>query len=127
MKREKYLLDARGQILGRLAVKAARLLMGKDKPYFSPAVDGGDFVVIENARKITVTGEKAKKKVYTRYSGYPGGLKEETFERLLERQPERVIEKAIGGMLPRNKLRKRRLARLRVFPGPVEDFRRCRK
>lgn len=119
IKRKRHVLNAEGQILGRFAVKVAKLLIGKDKPYFSPAMDCGDFVTIINAKDIEVTGEKAKKKIYTRYSGYPGGLKKESFEHLLKRRPEEVLRKAIWGMLPKNKLRKLRLARLKIYPGAV--------
>ena len=115
IKRSWHLIDAKEKILGRLAVKIARFLIGKEKPYFVSYLDCGDFVVIINAKKIKVTGKKEEQKIYTRYSGYPGGLKKETLKHLRERKPEEIIRRAVSGMLPKNKLRKQRLKRLYVY------------
>lgn len=110
-------LDASGQILGRLATQVAMLLMGKHKPEYVPHMLSGDFVVVINAKEIRVTGLKAKKKIYKRYSQYPGTLKEIPYERMQERFPERIIEMAVKGMLPKNKLGRRMLKRLKVYAG----------
>lgn len=110
-----HLIDARGKILGRLATEVATLLMGKSKPYFVRNLDCGDYVVVINAKDIKVTGKKEKQKIYTRYSGYPGGLKREVFADLRERKPEEIIRHAVWGMLPKNKLQKRMIKRLFVF------------
>ena len=115
IKRDWHLIDAEGQVLGRLASKVAGFMQGKQKPYFTPHLDCGDYVVITNARKVEVTGRKKKGKTYYRHSGYPGGLKETTFEKQMEKDPRKVIRHAVSGMLPKNKLRSRRLARLKVF------------
>jgi large subunit ribosomal protein L13 len=111
-------LDAEGQTLGRLATRAASLLRGKHNPRYTPHMDCGDYVVIVNAEKIHVTGRKASQKMYYRHSGYPGGLKEETLERLLKRRPERVVELAIQGMLPHTALGRAMYKKLRVYKGP---------
>lgn len=121
IKREKYVIDARGKILGRLATEAATLLMGKNKPSFVPYLDTGDFVVVTNASQVKVTGKKIKDKVYTRHSGYPGGLNIETFDKLIQRRPEYIIEHAISGMLPRSKLGKKMIKKLKVYSGPAPD------
>lgn len=110
-----HLLDAKGVILGRLATKIAELLIGKKKPYFVPYLDCGDHVVVINAKKVRVTGKKENQKVYTRYSGYPSGLKKETLRHLREKNPQEIIHHAVSGMLPKNKLRKKRLKRLYIF------------
>src|SRR3990172_2336382 len=102
IKREKQIIDANGKILGRLATEVATILMGKKKPEYVPYLDIGDFVVVTNASKIKVTGKKTKDKIYTRHSGYPGGLKVETFDKMLARKPEYIIEHAVKGMLPHN-------------------------
>lgn len=117
IKRSWYLIDAKGKTLGRLATKIARLLMGKDKPYFARYLDCGDWAVVVNASEVKVTGKKASQKLYYRHSGYPGGFREITFEKQMERDPTKVIRHAVSGMLPKNKLRKRMLARLRIFAG----------
>lgn len=122
IKRKRHLVDAKGKVLGRLATKIAGLLIGKDKPYFIPYLDCGDFVVVINAKKVKVTGKKENQKTYTRYSGYPGGLKEETLERLRKRRPEEIIHHAVSGMLPKNKLRKKRLKRLHVFASSTHPY-----
>ncbi len=118
VQREWLLIDAEGQTLGRLASRVARLLMGKDKPAYTPGVDVGDFVVVINAEKIAVTGKKLDEKVYYRHSGYPGGLKQITLREQLSRHPERVIKAAVKGMLPRNRLGRKLLRKLRVYAGP---------
>jgi large subunit ribosomal protein L13 len=117
VERRWHLLDAQGQVLGRLAVRAAVLLRGKHKALYTPAVDCGDTVVVVNAEKIRVTGSKAKQKVYERYSGYPGGLKRETLEKLLVRRPTEVVRRAVVGMLAHNSLGRSQARRLRVYVG----------
>jgi len=117
IKRQWHVIDASGKILGRLATQVAGLLMGKHKPIFSRNLDSGDFVVITNADKVRVTGNKTKHKLYYRHSGYPGGLKSISLEKLLETNPTRVIEHAVRGMLPHNRLRASMMKRLRVYAG----------
>ncbi|HEU4760573.1 MAG TPA: 50S ribosomal protein L13 [Dehalococcoidia bacterium] len=111
-------LDASGQTLGRLATQVAGLLMGKHKPAYSPHLDMGDFVVVVNAERVRVTGKKLSDKVYYRHTGYMGGLKETTLRDLMARRPGRVIELAVRGMLPRNKLGRHLLGHLKVYAGP---------
>jgi large subunit ribosomal protein L13 len=113
-----HLLDADGQVLGRLASRAAVLLMGKHKPDYTPFLPTGDHVVVVNAAKVRLTGRKEQDKLYRRYSGYPGGLKEVTAGKLRATRPERMVEEAIVGMLPKNKLGKRIARHLRVYAGP---------
>ena len=110
-----FVIDAKDQVLGRLATKAARLLIGKDKPSFTPYLDSGDHVVVINANQIKMTGNKVEQKVYYSHSGYPGGLKEVPAKRVRETRPEWVVREAIVGMLPKNKLRARRAKKLRVY------------
>jgi len=110
-----FVIDATNQVLGRLATKAARLLIGKDKAAFTPYLDSGDHVVVINAEKIKMTGNKVEQKVYHSHSGYPGGLKEVPAKRVRESKPEWVVREAIVGMLPKNKLRARRARKLRVY------------
>ncbi len=110
-----YLVDASGQVLGRLAAQVARLLMGKHKPRWTPYLDCGDHVVVINARKVRLTGRKLDQKVYRWHSGYPGGLKEVKARQLYARKPELMVREAILGMLPKNKLRKRLARKLRVY------------
>ena len=110
-----YVVDAKDQVLGRLATKVARLLIGKDKPSFTPYLDSGDHVVVINADKIKLTGNKVEQKFYYSHSGYPGGLKEVPAKRFREAMPEWVVREAIVGMLPKNKLRARRAKKLRVY------------
>ena len=110
-----FVLDAKGQVLGRLATKAARLLIGKDKPSFTPYLDSGDHVVVINADQIKMTGNKVEQKFYYSHSGYPGGLKEVPAKRVRESRPEWIVREAIVGMLPKNKLRARRAKKLRVY------------
>ena len=112
------LVDASGQTLGRLATQIADALRGKRKPEYTPHVDTGDFVIVVNAEKITVTGSKRKQKRYYRHSGYPGGLKSRTLEEMLARRPEEVIRHAVKGMLPRNRLARRQITKLKVYAGP---------
>lgn len=122
IKRERHFIDAQGQILGRLATEAAKLLMGKNKVNYVPYLDNGDFVVITNASKVKVTGKKAEQKVYTSHSGYPGGLKQETFNKLVTRRPTAIIEHAIAGMLPKNRLGRQMLKKLKVFAGSEHSY-----
>ncbi len=117
IEREWHVIDAAGQVLGRLATRVARLLMGKHKPIFTRNLDTGDYVVIINADKVRVTGDKAKKKVYYRHSGYPGGLKTITYEKLMETKPTRIIEHAVKGMLPHTRLGGNMMKKLRVYVG----------
>lgn len=117
VEREWLLIDAEDQVLGRVATKAAHILKGKHKPQYTPHVDTGDFVVIINADKIRVTGVKATDKEYYRHSGYPGGLKCETFQEAMEKHPERVIEHAVKGMLPKNTLGRAMGKKLKVYAG----------
>jgi large subunit ribosomal protein L13 len=112
------LVDANGQTLGRLATQIADALRGKTKPEYTPHCDTGDFVVVVNAEKIAVTGNKRADKKYYRHSGYPGGIKERTLNDMLERRPEEVIRKAVKGMLPRNRLARKQLTKLKVYAGP---------
>jgi large subunit ribosomal protein L13 len=111
-------VDAEGQTLGRLASRIASVLRGKHKPQYSPAVDVGDYVIVVNADKIRVTGRKMEQKMYYRHSGYPGGLTEITLADQLERYPNRVIHAAVRGMLPRNRLGRNMLKKLKVYAGP---------
>ena len=113
-----WLVDADGVILGRLAAKVAPVLMGKTKPTYTPHVDCGDFVVVVNAEKIKVTGKKAQTKEYDYYTGYPGGHKHVSFEEMMAKRPEKVIELAVRRMLPKNKLARGMLRKLKVFRGP---------
>nr|VFK56279.1 MAG: LSU ribosomal protein L13P [Candidatus Kentron sp. TUN]VFK60033.1 MAG: LSU ribosomal protein L13P [Candidatus Kentron sp. TUN]VFK69300.1 MAG: LSU ribosomal protein L13P [Candidatus Kentron sp. TUN] len=116
-----YLVDADGKTLGRLATEIARRLRGKHKATYTPHMDTGDYIIVINANKIRVTGNKVKDKIYYRHSGYPGGIKSESFEKLLERKPERVIELAVKGMLPKGPLGRAIYRKLRVFPGAMHD------
>ncbi|HSJ93335.1 MAG TPA: 50S ribosomal protein L13 [Gaiellaceae bacterium] len=118
VEREWFVVDAEGQTLGRLATRIADTLRGKRKPTYTPHVDTGDFVVVVNAEKIRVTGNKLDQKRYYRHSGYPGGLRSRTLREQLDRQPAEVIRKAVKGMLPRNRLANRQITKLRVYAGP---------
>jgi len=118
IEREWYVVDATGQTLGRLASQVAHILRGKHKPIYSPSVDAGDHVIIVNAEKIHVTGRKLDQKIYYRYTGYPGGLREITLRNLLQKHPTRVIEHAVRGMLPKNRLGRRMFKKLKVYAGP---------
>ncbi|XQM00778.1 50S ribosomal protein L13 [Slackia exigua] len=117
VEREWVLIDATDQVLGRVATKAATILKGKNKPQYTPHVDTGDFVIIINAEKIRVTGTKVTSKEYYRHSGHPGGLKKETFQEAMEKHPERVIEHAVKGMLPKNTLGRAMGMKLKVYAG----------
>ena len=112
------LVDAEGQTLGRLATRIADALRGKRKPTFTPHIDVGDFVVVVNAEKISVTGSKRTEKLYHRHSGYPGGLRSRTLTEMLEKRPEEVIRLAVKGMLPKNRLGRKQLTKLKVYAGP---------
>ncbi|HKQ87627.1 MAG TPA: 50S ribosomal protein L13 [Candidatus Acidoferrales bacterium] len=112
-----FVVDAEDQVLGRIATRVARLLIGKDKPEYTPHLDCGDHVVVINAERVKLTGNKIDQKVYRRHSGWPGGLKEESVKSLLSRRPEEVVREAVLGMLPKNKLRARRAKKLRVYAG----------
>jgi large subunit ribosomal protein L13 len=116
--REWYVVDAEGQTLGRLATRIADTLRGRGKPQYTPHVDTGDFVVVVNAEKIHVTGKKLDEKMYRRHSGYPGGLKERPLREELQRRPTEVIRKAVRGMLPKNRLARAQLTKLKVYAGP---------
>jgi len=117
-----YLFDAKGQILGRLATKIAKVLMGKHKVTWQPHQDMGDNVIVTNASKILVTGRKEENKVYYRYSGYPGGLKKETLGSLRERKPENIIHHAVAGMLPKNRLGRAMIKKLYIYPGEEHPY-----
>lgn len=112
-----FVVDAENQVLGRVATRVARILIGKDKPSFTPYLDCGDHVIVINAGRVRLTGNKIDQKVYRRHSGYPGGLKEIPVRALLQRRPEEVVREAVLGMLPKNKLRARRAKKLRVYAG----------
>jgi large subunit ribosomal protein L13 len=116
--RDWYLVDADGQTLGRLATQIADTLRGKRKAQYTPHVDTGDFVVVVNAEKIAVTGQKLDQKMYHRHSGYPGGLRSRTLRQQLARRPEEVLRKAVKGMLPRNRLSRAQITKLKIYAGP---------
>lgn len=118
VERKWYVVDATGKTLGRLSVQIANILRGKHRPTFTPHVDTGDFVIVVNAEKIRVTGKKADQMVYQRYSGYPGGLKEIPYRQMLERHPERILEHAVKGMIPHNRLGRSVYGKLKVYAGP---------
>lgn len=118
VERNWYVIDATDEVLGRLATRVAHVLRGKHKPIFSPHVDVGDHVIVINARDIRLTGNKAEQKLWHRHSGFPGGLKSVPFLRLLDETPEKAVQKAILGMLPKNKLGRKMGTKLRVYPGP---------
>ena len=116
--REWLVVDATGQTLGRLATQIATALRGKHKPEYTPHCDVGDFVVVVNAEKIAVTGKKRDEKLYHRYSGYPGGLRSRTFSEMLDRRPEEPLRLAVKGMLPRNRIARAQLRKLKIYAGP---------
>ena len=118
IERQWHVIDATDVVLGRLATHIATLLRGKHKPTFAPHVDTGDFVVVVNADKVAVTGKKLDDKIYYRHSGYPGGLKQRTLREELDRRPTEVIRKAVRGMLPRNRLGRQQLTKLKIYAGP---------
>ncbi len=115
--RKWYVVDASGKTLGRLATEAASVLSGKRSPKYTPFLDMGDHVIVINAAKVTLTGLKSEKKVYRRYTGFPGGLREESFVRLIARRPEKVVEEAVKGMLPKTKLGRQMATKLKVYRG----------
>jgi len=117
VKRDWYLVDAQDIVLGRLATQIANVLRGKNKAIFTPSVDTGDFVIVVNAEKIALTGRKLENKIYYHHTGFPGGLKEITAGKLLEKKPEDIIRKAVKGMLPKNKLARHMLKKLKVYAG----------
>ena len=117
IERKWYVVDAGGQVLGRLATKIATVLRGKNKPQFTPHLDTGDFVVVVNAEKVRLTGKKADIKTYSHYTGYPGGLKQEVFSDVQRRHPERLVEWAVWGMLPHSRLGKQQIKKLKVYRG----------
>ena len=114
-----HVVDADGMVLGRLCTETARILRGKHKPIYAPHIDTGDFVVVVNAEKIAVTGQKLDQKMYHRHSGYPGGLRSRTLREQLERRPTEVLRKAVKGMLPRNRLARRQITKLKIYAGPT--------
>ena len=116
--RQWYIVDAEGKVLGRLATEVARVLRGKHKPSFSPHIDGGDFVIIVNARRVSLTGKKLEQKTYYRHSEYPGGLRTSTAGKLVETKPNAIIQLAVKGMLPKNRLGRDLLRKLKIYPGP---------
>ncbi len=116
--RQWYIVDAQGKVLGRLATEVARILMGKHKPSFSPHIDGGDFVIIVNAGRVSLTGKKLEQKIYYRHSEYPGGLRASTAKHILETKPNNIVQLAVKGMLPKNRLGRELLRKLKVYPGP---------
>lgn len=118
VKRDWYVVDAAGKTLGRLASEVAFRLRGKHKPEYTPHVDCGDYIIVVNAEKVAVTSDKSQEKIYYRHSGYPGGLKEERFDALLARRPEQIIERAVKGMLPKNRLGRKIGKKLKVYAGP---------
>lgn len=122
IERNWHLVDVSGKVLGRIAPEIARFLMGKHKPTYTPNIDGGDHVVVINATKVVVTGNKAEKKMYYLHSRVPGGLREETFAEVMEKNPTRIIQHAVHGMLPKNKMLDTRLSRLHVFAGAEHDY-----
>ena len=117
IKRKWYIIDAKGKVLGKVAVKAATILRGKHKPIYTPHIDTGDYVIVVNASQVVLTGKKLEQKYYHRHSGYPGGLKSIRYDRLLKEKPEKVIELAIKGMLPKTKLGRAMFKKLRVYKG----------
>lgn len=118
IKKNWYVVDLDGKVLGRAAAEIARVLRGKHKPIYTPSVDTGDFVIVLNASKVRLTGNKMADKVYHRHTGFPGGLKSITAEKLLDKKPEMLIEKAVKGMLPKNKLGRKMFKKLKVYAGP---------
>jgi large subunit ribosomal protein L13 len=119
VQRDWYVVDASNMVLGRLATQVATLLRGKHKPTYTPSMDGGDFVIVVNAEKIRVTGRKADQKMYYRHSGYPGGLKAFSYRRMHANRPDMIIRLAVKGMLPKGRMGRRLLSKLRVYRGPT--------
>ncbi|NJO83927.1 MAG: 50S ribosomal protein L13 [Blastochloris sp.] len=123
VQRDWYVVDAADQVLGRIATQIATLLRGKHKPTFSPNLDGGDFVVVVNAEKVRLTGRKPDQKMYYRHSGYPGGFKQVPYKRMLAQHPDRILRFAVKGMLPKTRLGRRQLLKLKVYAGPTHPHR----
>lgn len=123
VERKWYVIDAEGQTLGRLASEIARLLRGKKKPQYTPHVDTGDFVVVINADQVSVTGRKAEQKLYRRHTGYPGGLKEVTYEQMMDRKPAEILRKAVYGMMPKTRLARQQFRKLKIYAGPEHPHR----
>jgi large subunit ribosomal protein L13 len=118
VERKWYVIDAEGRTLGRLASEVAKILRGKNKPQYTPHVDVGDFVVVVNAARVVVTGMKAEQKVYRRHSGYPGGLKTTSYEQMMERRPAEILRKAVYGMMPKTRLARQQMRKLKIYAGP---------
>ena len=118
VERKWYVVDAEGKHLGRLATEIVRVLRGKNKPQYTPHVDVGDFVVVVNADRVAVTGRKAQQRVYRRHSGYPGGMKETSYEQMLARKPTEVLRKAVYGMMPKTRLARKQFKKLKIYAGP---------
>jgi large subunit ribosomal protein L13 len=118
VERKWYVVDAEGKHLGRLATEIVRVLRGKNKPQYTPHVDVGDFVVVVNADKVAVTGRKAEQRVYRRHSGYPGGMKETSYEQMLARKPTEILRKAVYGMMPKTRLARKQFKKLKIYAGP---------
>ena len=118
VERKWYVVDAEGKHLGRLATEIVRVLRGKNKPQYTPHVDVGDFVVVVNADRVAVTGRKAEQRVYRRHSGYPGGMKETSYEQMLARKPTEVLRKAVYGMMPKSRLARKQFKKLKIYAGP---------
>ena len=121
IERRWYIVDASDKVLGRLSTEVARILMGKHKPTWTPHLDCGDYVVVVNCAKVRVTGDKLQQKIYSRHSGYPGGLKQRSLAQVMERFPDRVVRESVRGMLPHTSLGADMLRKLRVFPGPQHE------
>jgi large subunit ribosomal protein L13 len=117
VERKWYVVDAEGKHLGRLATEIVRVLRGKNKPQYTPHVDVGDFVVVVNADRVAVTGRKAQQRVYRRHSGYPGGMKETSYEQMLARKPTEVLRKAVYGMMPKTRLARKQFKKLKIYAG----------
>ena len=118
VERKWYVVDAEGKHLGRLATEIVRVLRGKNKPQYTPHVDVGDFVVVVNADRVAVTGRKAEQRIYRRHSGYPGGMKETSYEQMLARKPTEVLRKAVYGMMPKTRLARKQFKKLKIYAGP---------
>ena len=121
VERKWYVIDAADKVLGRVAVEAANILRGKNKTIFTPHVDCGDYVIVINAEKVEVTGKKRKEKIYKRHTGYPGGLREMTFEQMMEKHPTEVVRHAVKGMMPNGKLGRQMYKKLKVYAGPEHE------
>ncbi len=118
VERKWYVVDAEGKHLGRLAAEIAKILRGKNKVQYTPHVDVGDFVVVVNAERVVVTGKKAEQRVYRRHSGYPGGMKETSYEQMLARKPTEILRKAVYGMMPKTRLARQQFRKLKIYAGP---------